>query len=320
MHPEYQKKIDKEAIDLYLTFRHSPSPKTLFKDLCLLPQGTFIKVTDSNVSDYKYYWDSVSDINYSLSVNDWIDLLTPATEKAIEMQMVSDVPISVSLSGGVDSNTILSVVSKNSRNNVLSFTIGFTENEKYDEVSLAKRAEDFYKTEVVSKILSAEDYQDWFSTYIWHLEEPLGNESALAYYHVAKLAHDNGIKVLLNGQGPDELFAGYPRHMGERYQYLFPSFSKFLFKPFLPYLHNEQLRRSLYSLTEKDEALRFLLVYSIFLPQEKKKLYNEDFTSGTDFYNGLEYLNHSLKGLQTNLHLIKCCTSIPDSHFPIIYF
>lgn len=317
-HPAYQKEIDKEAIDLYLTFRHSPSPKTLFRNIFLLPQGTFLKASSSGVSKYQYYWDSVSEINYSRKLDEWVELLSPATEKAVVSQMVSDVPISISLSGGVDSNTILSIVSSKSENKVASFTIGFTENEKYDEVGFAKKAEDFFKTKVVSKILSAEDYQEWFSSYIWHLEEPLGNESALAYYHVAKLAHDNGIKVLLNGQGADELFAGYPRHIGERYQYLFPSFSKFFLKPFLPNLQNEQLRRSLYALTEKDELKRFFLVYSIFLPREKEKLYKKEFLDNSDIYNGLEYLKPYFKRFTNHSSLDKMLYidtrfSLPDN-------
>ena len=181
-HPAYKLRLDEKAIDIFLTFKHNPAPTTLFKNIKMLPPGSFIRVTTNGVKDYSYYWDSASNIDYSLNLEEWLEIISPATQQAIERQMVSDVPISISLSGGIDSNMLLSITSKKLQSKISSFTIGFSENDKNDEIKLALESENFFNTKVYTSILNHKDYQDWFSKYIWHLEEPLGNESAMAYY------------------------------------------------------------------------------------------------------------------------------------------
>ena len=109
---------------------------------------------------------------------------------------------------------------------------------------------------------------------------------------VAKLANEHNIKVLLSGQGADELYAGYPRYIGEKYHFLFPSFLKTIFQPLSEKIKNEQLRRALYSLSEKDEIKRFFYVYSVFLPEEKRKLYNKSFLSEIELDSGIKYIDH----------------------------
>lgn len=292
MHPAYNLKVDEEAVDIFLTFKHNPAPTTLFKDIKILPPASYITISSEGVSNHSSYWNSASQIDYSRSLNDWLELLSNATKQAIERQMVSDVPISISLSGGIDSNLILAVASSALRSKISSFTIGFTENERNDEVSLARESEKFFNTDVRTRILNHFDFQDWFSKYIWHLEEPLGNESAMAYYFVAKLAHDNNIKVLLSGQGADELFGGYPRYIGEKYHFVFPSFLKNSLQSLSTTIRHEQIRRSLYSLPEKDEVKRFFYVYSVFLPDEKNKIYQNSFLKKIDLDAGISYISH----------------------------
>jgi asparagine synthase (glutamine-hydrolysing) len=131
-----------------------------------------------------------------------------------------------------------------------------------------------------------------FSKYMWALEEPVGTESALAYYFVAKLAHDNDIKVLLNGQGADELFGGYHHHIGERYRSLLKVMPPVLTRPVSQAIKNERLRRSLYALNEPDDIERFFLIHSVFLPEEKKKLYNSELRKAVDLNGGKKYFQH----------------------------
>lgn len=290
-HPAYNLRIDETSIDIFLTFKHNPAPTTLFKDIRILPPGSYITVTANGVNECCFYWDTASTINYSLNLNEWLDLLSVSTQQAVERQMVSDVPISISLSGGIDSNLLLSIICSKLPSKISSFTIGFTENEKVDEVKLALESEKFFNTKVYTQILNHNDFQEWFDKYIWHLEEPLGNESAMAYYFVAKLAHDHNIKVLLSGQGADELFGGYPRYIGEKFHHLFPSMFKNIFQPISTKIKNEQLRRSLFCLPEKDEVKRFFYVYSIFLPREKQKYYNNSFLREINLESGINYIN-----------------------------
>lgn len=274
LHPEYTKDMDFEALDLFLTYRQTPSPKTLFKGINKIRPGCYLHIKDGEVCT-KSYWNYVPEIISKKSGKDWIFLLHEYLEKAISRQMVGDVPISLSLSGGVDSSTILAIMQKFSEEKVKCFTIGFEDNKKYDEVENAKTVANLFSADINAKVVSSIDYEKYFDKYIWHLEEPIGNESALAYYFVATLAKESNIKVLLNGQGPDELFGGYGRYLGERYHYLvnlIPNFSK---RRIYKTVKNEQIRRAVRALSEKNELERFLLIYSIFFPEERKCLYNE---------------------------------------------
>ncbi|MEO0106419.1 MAG: asparagine synthase (glutamine-hydrolyzing) [candidate division WOR-3 bacterium] len=302
---DYSKDLDLEAIDLYFTFRHTPSPKTLFKDIFKLPPGSYLKVKSFHSERITYYWDRVETINRKKKIDEWIPILNKGIESAVNRQMISDVPISLSLSSGTDSNLLLAIMSKHSKTPVNCFTIGFEDNKKYDEIGLAKISCDYFRGSFKSTILSANDYKAMFDKYMWQLEEPLGNESALAYYFVAKLAHDNGIKVLLNGQGADELFGGYHRYIGERYRYITGAAPRLLTKPLSFLIKNERLRRSLYTLNVKDEIERFFLIYSVFLPEEKMHLYQKRYKEKIDLDNGKNYIGQFFKRFTNHSSLDK---------------
>lgn len=294
LYPYYRKEVDLEAVDLFLTFRHTPSPKTLFKNIYKLPPGSYMKINNSAVHKITHYWSVAQPIIRGKKTEEWIPLLNEGIEKAVKKQMISDVPVGLSLSGGTDSNLLLTIMSRNSKEPVNCFTIGFQDNKKYDEIDLAKVSCQYYGGNFISMVLSADEYQRMFGKYIWHLEEPLGNESALAYYFVARLAHENGIKVLLNGQGADELFGGYHRYIGERYRFIMKLFPQPLTKFCSNYIKNERLRRSLYTLNTNDEVERFFSIYSIFTKEEKNKLYNQRLKEKVDFNKGKEYIRFFL--------------------------
>jgi len=276
LHPEYSKGVNTDAVDLHITFRQTPAPQTLFQGIYKMPAGSFLKVNSKGAGKIKYFWADALPIDHAKNEGDRLNEMNAAVEKAVKRQMMSDVPISLSLSGGVDSNLLLAVLSRHSKTKVNCFTIGFADNEQYDEIALARASAEYFNGDLKTMTLSPRDYQDMFNKYMRDLEEPLGNESALAYYFVAKLARDNGIKVLLNGQGADELFGGYHRHLGERYRRIMNIAPRFLTKPASRLVRNERLKRSLYTLSENDEIDRFYLIYSVFLPEEKMKLYNKD--------------------------------------------
>lgn len=300
LYPEYRKDVDIEAVDLHVTFRHTPAPRTLFKNIFKLPAGSYLATGAAGRNKIEYYWADSGQIDYSKNGAEQLNELSASVEKAVVRQMVSDVPISLSLSGGVDSNLLLAILSKHSEKSVNCFTIGFADNEKYDELAAAKESADYFNGHLETKILNSQAYQDMFNKYMWDLEEPVGNESALAYYFVARLAYENGIKVLLNGQGADELFGGYHRYLGERYRYFMSIVPHFLTKPLSRVVGNERLKRSFYSLNVKDELDRFFLVYSVFLPEEKIGLYNGDFMSRVDIDGGKGYLRPFFDRLTAN--------------------
>ena len=205
--------LDLDALGAALTFRHTPSPRTLFRGVHKLPPGSFLLVEWGEASAPRFFGETVAP-ERGLGEGEWVRRLSDELADGVRRQMVSDVPIGVSLSSGVDSSTLLAVMSGASTQAVRAFTIGFAGHGRANEIDRARRIATRYGADFHTRVLSHDDYAALMRQYMWHLEEPLGNESAPAYYFVAEMAREAGVKVLLTGQGPDELFGGYDRHLG----------------------------------------------------------------------------------------------------------
>lgn len=307
------RKIDQAALDLCLTFRYTPSPYTLIDGINKLEPGSCLIIENEKLSKRKYFQD-MPEINPRISFNDWTDQLAFSYQGAIKRQMVSDVPVGISLSGGIDSGTILSIMGKYSLERVNAFTVGFESGEATNEIEAAKELADLFSAGFNSKIITQKDYLDFFNRYIWYLDEPIGNESALAYYFVAELAKGK-VKVLLNGQGADEPFAGYPRHLAEKYAYLFRPLG--LFSKLSS--HAESITRMLYSLPEPDMEERFFKIYSIITDKLKDDLYNPGMKKVADsgvcsefIHNWMSKASRRGSGLEKMLY-IDARTSLPDN-------
>lgn len=205
--------VDVEVLGATLTFRHTPSPRTLFRGVRKLPPGSSLTVVGARGGDVRLFGDTVAP-SRGEPESTWVAALATEIGESVRRQMVSDVPIGLSLSSGVDSSTLLAVMSRASSEPVNAFTIGFDGRGGGDELGVARETATRYGASFTERVLSRDDYGELMARYLWHLEEPLGNESAPAYYFVAEMAREAGVKVLLTGQGPDELFAGYDRHVG----------------------------------------------------------------------------------------------------------
>jgi asparagine synthase (glutamine-hydrolysing) len=166
---------------------------------------------------------------------------------------------------------------------VNAFTIAFEGVDPYkDEWGDANDAATMFRAEFSGKRVSDEDYIAFMEKYMWHLEEPVGNESAAAYYFVAQLAHQK-VKVLLSGQGADEHLAGYGRHLAAQYVPYLEWMPSQIVKPFgsmlLPLFRGQETpARLVDALAQKDENARFLSMYSITSPEMRQQLFNLDFT------------------------------------------
>ncbi|MDD4957518.1 MAG: asparagine synthase (glutamine-hydrolyzing) [Candidatus Omnitrophica bacterium] len=267
---DMERDVDLMALDMCLTFRYAPSPHTLLRNVRKLEPGECIICEKGKVRARRFSG-RMPEINRGKRVEEWEAELSGVYGDATRRQMVSDVPIGISLSGGVDSGTILSAMARVSSGRVNAFTVGFEEGEKDNEIEAARALADMFGADFNSTIIKQKDYAELFARYMWHLEEPTGNESALAYYFVAELARGK-VKVLLNGQGADEAFAGYPRHKGEKMSALFRPLGLLSTFPF----GNEQMRRIFYSLPQADEAERFYRIYSIITDKMKGALYGPE--------------------------------------------
>ncbi|HTP12623.1 MAG TPA: asparagine synthase (glutamine-hydrolyzing) [Bacteroidota bacterium] len=221
---QMRRELDEEGLALCLNFRHIPAPYTLLKGVCKLPSAHTLSVRIGQATSVKRYWYPDIRVDEGQTEEEWIERLQESLSTAVKRQMMSDVPVGVSLSGGVDSGAILALMTKHAGAGVHAFTIGFEGIEAHrDEVGQAREHAKRYGAQFHERIVTAKDYDDFMNRYLWHLEEPIGNDAATAYYFVAEMAKGT-VKVLLNGQGADEIFGGYDRYIGVHYGSRIPEF------------------------------------------------------------------------------------------------
>lgn len=202
---------DLEDIQAYLNWGYVPSPKTGFKNIYKLESGHYmlLNLTTRQLTK-QCYWDVDYSQKLKLSENEWSDKILDLLEKSTKLRMVADVPVGAFLSGGIDSSSIVAMMTKLSNKPVKTFTVSYP-GDILDEQKYAQQVSDMFKTDhtvLNATPQSAEILPEIASIY----EEPFGDSSALVTYMVSKLARKH-VKVILNGDGGDENFAGYNHHI-----------------------------------------------------------------------------------------------------------
>ena len=191
--------------------------------------------------------------------------------------MRSDVPVGLFLSSGIDSSALLALMSQRSSGPVRTFTIGFEDGERSNETDDARQWANHFGADHTEMIVTAKDYLEYYHRYLWDLEEPVGNESAAAFHFVSSIASQK-VKVALTGQGADEPWAGYPRHLGaklsEVYSRLPHVMTEQMLRPLVTQMaKSERLLRGVESLSEADILTRLVKIYSFYSADMKSKLF-----------------------------------------------
>lgn len=277
--PEVPREVDTTALYNYFTFTYVPSPYTVFKDIFKLKPGHFISIKNKNVSVKRFYYNTTQIVNFN-NEKEIIGQLQDHIYNAVKRQMISDVPIGAMLSGGVDSSTVATIMSQISDSPIKTFTVGFEDDFELNELKDAKFIADKIGSEHYELVVSSEDYNKLLPFSVWHMEEPVATGSILAYYMICKLASSK-VKVVLTGQGADEPFAGYPRHLGEYYGKYYRAIPlplrNFIISPIINSLkRNEQLKRAVFSLEEPVTEKRFLRIYQTLQKELTKELYTQN--------------------------------------------
>jgi asparagine synthase (glutamine-hydrolysing) len=202
--------IDLSAIDSFLTFSYLPGEQTLFKYIRKLRPGHYLTVRNGNVK-ISQYWDlEFSGAREHQHIDDSVAELDCLLGKTIRNHMISEVPVGVLLSGGVDSTAVLSYATE-SASTLSTFTIGFGEHCSMDERLSARVAASRFGTKHYEATFTAQDFAECIPKYVWHMEEPVCEPPAIALYYITKVAREHAT-VLLSGEGSDEAFAGYKNY------------------------------------------------------------------------------------------------------------
>ena len=281
--PAFTPEVDRDALHLCLTFRYVPAPWTLFRGIRKLAPGTYLCARPDGV-EVASYVPAPEPALEDVDPRELAEELRRRLRAAVRRQMMSDVPISVSLSGGVDSAAILLLVSDAAGGPVQAFTIGFGES---SEIPLAEEIAKRFGARLETRVASPADYAEFLDRFVWHLEEPTSNESAPAYFFVAEMAHEHGIKVLLTGQGPDETFGGYTRYLGAAYQPVVSSLPAALMRGAstlgaVAARRSYNARRFTDMLAGGGDADRLLSAYAFIRPSLRDALLDQDGLTGVD--------------------------------------
>jgi len=206
--------IDPVALSHYLTFVAVPPPRTLFDGVSKLAAATTMIVDATGPRTPQTYWDPLEDrMSYALEPDQWEAEVRFRLERSIDRRMMSDVPVGVFLSGGVDSSTNVALMSRLTDQPINTFSIGFSDNPDYNEFNWARQIAERYATNHHEVEIQAADLWRFLPEMVFHQDEPIADPVCVPLYFVAKLAKDNGVTVVHVGEGADELFAGYPSYV-----------------------------------------------------------------------------------------------------------
>lgn len=275
-HPHCPREVDVDALIELFTFRYVPSPKTLFRGIFKLPPGHRMRVS-KNATQVERFWSWVPRFRPTRHEQELIEEYQILLEDAVRLQLRSDVPLGLFLSSGIDSGALLAVMRKFSSGKVQAFTIGFEGGENTNEVADARILADMFGADHHFRMVGPADYLKYYERYLRDLEEPVGHEAASAFYFLSKGTSDY-VKVALTGQGADEPWAGYHRHIGVKLSSLYnrlPPVMRNSLAGLATRFPNrlERLTRGVLSLGEQDTLTRFVKVYSFFSTEMKSQLF-----------------------------------------------
>lgn len=210
--PTARRDVNPRAIDRFLTYYYLPGNETLFKDIFKVEPGHCLTVRDGKVVD-REYWDLSFHTNRKwTNIDEAVETLRELLSGTIKDHMISDVPVGVLLSGGVDSTGVLRYAAEHSSNPISTFTVGFAGASFADERPYARLAAKRFGTVHHDITLTPQDFRDFLPRYVWHMEEPVCEPPGISLYYVSQLARRSSVKVLLSGEGGDEAFGGYTRY------------------------------------------------------------------------------------------------------------
>ncbi len=205
---EIKKEIDKQAFHNYLSFGYIPGPLSIIKSIKKLSPG-HILIYSKGKRVIKQFWDLKYSEQINRSESQTKKELLSELQKAVDSHLISDVPLGAFLSGGIDSSTIVAMMSKAMKEPVKTFSIGFPEDD-YNELKYARIVAEHFNTDHKEFVVTP-DLLNVIGEIVWHLDEPYSDPSAFPVYYVSQMARKY-VTVALSGEGGDEIFAGYPRY------------------------------------------------------------------------------------------------------------
>jgi asparagine synthase (glutamine-hydrolysing) len=284
-HPRVERRIDVLALNEYLSFEYVPTPRTIFRGIRKLPPGHTLSYSVKG-AELTRYWDlslRKSESRPPVSWRDYQERLRHELEQAVRKEMVSDVPIGVLLSGGLDSTTVLAMMTRSSPRRVKSFSIAFEE-KSFDESRYARLAASALGSDHHELTVTSDMMAELVPRLMDVLDEPFADSSIVPTYFLSRFAREQ-VKVVLGGDGGDEMFAGYPTLQAHRLIEYYERWVPFFVRASLVPRIIDRLPVSKDNISFDFKARRFISGRGVpvasrhhrwlgaFLPQEKRSLF-----------------------------------------------
>jgi len=253
VNPDIPRQVDEKSLYHYLSFLTTPPPNTLFKGIKKLAGGSLLEINEAGDIKEKKYWDVLDHTKSftDLEENEMSEKILDELRLSVQYRKISDVPVGVFLSGGIDSSTNARLFSEGETKTVKTFSIGYEGNQSNEFVYARKMAK-LVNSDHHEKKLNVKDLMDFISEMVFFQDEPIADPVCVPIYYVSKLARENDVVVCQVGEGSDELFWGYPSwktvHKLEKLNNL-PA-SKFF----------ERILSKIYEVTGRDEGMPYELL------------------------------------------------------------
>jgi len=270
--------LDPVAINLFLRYRYTPAPLTVFKGINKLAPGSRL-IVSHGAPRLEHWW------NFAPTPFDPMPTIKQAEEnllelysRAVKRQLISDVPLGLLLSGGMDSGLLLALMNEYG-NSWKTYSVGFGKDDDTDELSGAACTAKLFHAQNFGVELDRQTFEATLPKIIAVLEEPVAAPSVVPMYHLCRRARED-VKVVFMGQGPDELLGGYKRHLGVHYGVYWRPLPHLIRAPLGGVLarlsRNEMVKRALYSLDVSGRMQRYQQVFSLMPGETIDHLFQKD--------------------------------------------
>ncbi|MBU1262175.1 asparagine synthase (glutamine-hydrolyzing), partial [bacterium] len=298
---DIDKEINLEAIHHYLTYQYVPSPLTIFTQIQKLPPA-HIMVVENGKMELERYWRPEYTPKTSLKEPEIIESILEILKEATRIRLISDVPLGAFLSGGIDSSAIVAMMSQLMDTPVKTFSIGFPE-ASFNELSFAKVIADRFKTEHHEEIVKP-DALDILPKIVWHYNEPYSDSSCIPTYYLSQMTRQE-VTVALNGDGGDEIFAGYERYVAYKLTSCYEKVPKFIrdgISAFLKAFPESSSRRDFIRRAKRFTEVmaepherRYIRWLSIFSNDLKERIYSNEMKEKMRSIDSVEIVAESFK-------------------------
>ncbi len=258
------RRLNLRGLANFLAFGHAVAPETIYQSIYKLPPGHYLRAGDGNI-EIAQYWDVGQEPQLpdrtSLTEDEYAERVLALLDDSVRRRMIADVPVGAFLSGGVDSSAVVALMKRHATGSVKTFSLGFSTGGAYNELSDARYVADYFGTEHHELQVGDVDLVQTLRTLVYHYDEPFGDAAGFPLYLLSRFAREH-VKVVLSGDGGDELFGGYRRYAADQLAALYQHLPRLLTDTAIPAVVDRlprlrRIKRSTKVLPIRDPARRY---------------------------------------------------------------